>query len=75
MKNAPEWWIILFGLVAAAVGGCIFPSFAIFFGEVLEVFARPKDEVLDAIHPWAVVFLAIGIGAALSIFFKVIYQI
>jgi len=32
--NAPEWKLILVGLIAAAVNGAVFPVYAIIFGEV-----------------------------------------
>ena len=69
--NAKEWWIIILGLLGAAVNGSIFPMFSILFGEVLAVFALPADEVIDEIHPWAGLFLVLGFVSATAIFIKV----
>lgn len=35
--NAKEWWLIILGLLGAAVNGSVFPLFAIVFGDVLSV--------------------------------------
>ena len=35
--NAKEWWLIILGLIGAAVNGSIFPLFAILFGNILGV--------------------------------------
>lgn len=40
-----EWPILLVGLLAAGIQGAIFPSFAIFFSQALEVFTYPFNEV------------------------------
>ena len=70
-KNAPEWWVITLGLLAAFISGILFPAYAIFFGEVLEVLIVPAGEVLRSIHVWAALFVAIAIASGLSNFFKV----
>ena len=69
--NAREWWIIILGVMAAAINGCITPLFAILFGEVLAVFALPADEVFDEIHPWAALYITLGVVAGIAIFIKV----
>ena len=69
--NAKEWWVILLGLLGAAINGSIWPLFALLFGEILEVFARPADEVLDAIHVWAGMFIVLGIVSGAGVFLKV----
>ena len=71
-KNAPEWWIIALGLIAAAFSGFIFPSFAIIFGEVLQVLVLPPGMVLDRIHLWGGIFIALAVVSGLSNLFKVI---
>ncbi|CAI8032913.1 ATP-dependent translocase ABCB1 [Geodia barretti] len=68
--NAREWWIILIGVVGAAVNGCIWPAFAFLFGEILEVFALPPDEVLDEIHVWAGLFIVLGVVSGTGVFLK-----
>ena len=35
--SAPEWYLILIGVIASAVDGAIFPSSALFMGELFEV--------------------------------------
>ncbi len=69
--NAPEWWIIAIGLVGAALSGAVFPSFSIFYGYVLDILARPPDQIFPDIHPWAALFIVIGISSFFSIFIKV----
>ena len=69
--NAREWWIIIIGLLGAAVNGSIWPLFALLFGEILEVFARPADEILDSIHLWAGLFIVLGIVSGTGVFLKV----
>lgn len=70
-KNAPEWWLIVIGVIAAAINGCLFPAFSLFFGEILEVFTLPPDQVLRNTHLWAALFVALGITSGLSNFIKV----
>ena len=69
--NANAWWLIGLGLVGALILGSVFPAFAVFFGEVLEVFTRPADEILDGLHPWAALFLVLGTVSGIAVFLKV----
>ena len=71
--NAREWWIILLGILGAAVNGSIWPLFALLFGEILEVFSRPADEVLGAVHLWAGLFIVLGIVSGAGVFLKVCF--
>uniref|UniRef100_A0A1X7UDM9 Uncharacterized protein n=2 Tax=Amphimedon queenslandica TaxID=400682 RepID=A0A1X7UDM9_AMPQE len=68
--NAPEWWLIGLGLIGSLFLGAMNPLFAVFFGEIIEVFARPASEVLDGLHLWAGLFLALGFAAAAGTFLK-----
>ena len=69
--NAKEWWIIILGLLGAAVGGSIWPIFSIFFGEILMIFALPADQILGEIPLWACLFIVLGLVSGLGIFAKV----
>ena len=69
--NAPEWYIIIIGMLGAAVNGCIWPAFALLFGEILDVFALPPDEILGEIHLWAGLFIVLGVVSGTGLFFKV----
>ena len=69
--NAREWWIILLGILGSAVNGSIWPLFALLFGEILEVFSRPANEVLGAVHLWAGLFIVLGIVSGAGVFLKV----
>ncbi len=69
--NAPEWWIILFGILGAMVNGVFYPTFSLLFGEILSVFALPADEVLDEIHLYAGLFIVLGFVAGCATFVKV----
>ena len=70
--NAKEWWIIILGLIGAAVGGSIWPIFSIFFGEVLIVFERPADQILGEIPLWACLFIVLGVVSGIGVFAKVL---
>ena len=69
--NAREWWIIVVGVLGSAINGSIWPLFALLFGEILEVFSRPSDEILGAIHVWAGLFIVLGIVSGVGVFLKV----
>lgn len=69
--NSPEAFLILVGLLSAALQGAIYPMFAYFFGQVLRVFTLPFDQVVGAIHVWAGTFLILGAISGISTFFKV----
>ena len=43
--SLPEWYLVVGGAMAAAVQGAIFPSFSIFFGQALEAFTFPFNQV------------------------------
>ena len=70
--NGKEWWIIAIGVLAAGVKGMIFPSFSLFFGQILTVFQLPSDEVLGAVHMWAALFVALGVVSGISNMVKVV---
>ena len=70
--NAPEWWLIAVGVVAAVINGSVFPVYAILFGEVLKVFQESRtDQIIEEITIWAVLFLVLALSSAIAIFFKV----
>ena len=69
--NAKEWWMIVLGVIGAAISGCLFPSFAIIFGEIFRVFALPADQIQDQINLYAGLFVALGFAAAVGTFLKV----
>lgn len=69
--NAKEWWIILLGLLGAFINGSIWPLFSLLFGEILEVFARPADQILSGTHLWAGLFIVLGIVSGGGVFLKV----
>ena len=45
LLSASEWPLLVAMVMAAAVQGAIFPSFAIFFGQALEAFTFPFNQV------------------------------
>lgn len=51
--------------------GSTYPVFSIMFGEALEALIQPSTDVLNAIHPWAAGFVAVGITAGIAQFIKV----
>ena len=70
-KNAPEWWIIIPGLLGAFVCGLIFPTYAILLGEGLGVFILPSDQIMSAAHIWAALVIILGAASAISTLLKV----
>ena len=46
--NAPEWQIIVVGVIASAINGGSMPAYAILFGEVLGV--RPETSFLSTLN-------------------------
>lgn len=62
---------MIIGGLAAVVAGTVWPAMAIVFGEVLDVFSRPSNEVLDGTHPWGATFVALGTVAAIAVLIKV----
>lgn len=69
--NAKEWWLIILGVIGAALNGSIFPLFALVFGEILRVFSLQGDELLAGIGMWAGMFVVLGIVSGVGVFLKV----
>ena len=69
--NAKEWWIIILGLLGAAIGGSVWPVFSIFIAEVVALFSLPADEIFGEIHLWASLFIVLGVVSGLGVFAKV----
>ena len=63
--------VVLLGCLGAAINGLIFPAFSVIFGEVVQIFSRPPDQILSGIHPYAAAFLGLGVVSAICIFDKV----
>ncbi|KAL3831651.1 hypothetical protein ACJMK2_023379 [Sinanodonta woodiana] len=58
--NAPEWYLIVIGCLAATIAGLIIPSFALLVTEFLGVFSREQD----VIRSTAKMLVAIVMGIA-----------
>ena len=70
--NAKEWYLILLGTLGSAINGSINPLFAVLFGQIFEAFASSqRNEVINAIHPWAATFIGFGVVSGIAVFFKV----
>ncbi len=70
--NAPEWWMILLGVIASALSGAVFPVFGLVFGEILGVFSLPLDEIVPGVSLYAGLFWVLGFVAGFGFFVKVI---
>ncbi|XP_076061207.1 ATP-dependent translocase ABCB1-like [Oratosquilla oratoria] len=71
--NAKEWPQIVVGSFASAVQGCCMPLYAILFGEVLGTLSiEEENEAQKEANMYAILFLVIGIVAAISMFLQVI---
>ena len=73
--NKQMWCPIAVGTVAALVAGMVWPAMAIVFGEVLNVFSLPSNEVLDNTHRWGATYIALGIVASVSVLIKVSFHV
>lgn len=71
--NSKEWWIIVFGVLGCTLIGSLFPVFSVVFGEILRVFSLGANEVTSAIHPWAGLYIVLGLVSGIGVFLKVIY--
>ena len=69
--NGKEWWLITLGVFGAGINGLVFPSFSIFFGEILRVFGLRPDMVLAAVHMWGALFIGLGFVSGIANFVKV----
>ena len=71
--NAPEWYWIILAIIAATMVSGSFPTFAIYFGEMIAVLSEPTDQMVDDAVFWSCMFLVlggtIGIGFALEMLF------
>lgn len=69
--NANEWWIIVTGIIAASIAGAYWPVFGLLYGEVLEAYSRPSEEVLESIYPFTIAMIATGAAVSAAQFFTV----
>ncbi|XP_075252633.1 ATP-dependent translocase ABCB1-like isoform X1 [Convolutriloba macropyga] len=71
--NSPEWFWILLGSIAATMVSGSFPTFSIYFGEMIGVLREPPDQMLDDSVFWSLMFLVlggtIGVGFMLEMLF------
>uniref|UniRef100_A0A0N4V6C8 ABC-type xenobiotic transporter n=1 Tax=Enterobius vermicularis TaxID=51028 RepID=A0A0N4V6C8_ENTVE len=65
--SLPEWGFITFALIIYAIQGCGFPSFAFLFSVILNMFSKPKEEMKNEGHFWALMFLVLGGSMALCV--------
>ncbi|KAK7047498.1 tRNA N6-adenosine threonylcarbamoyltransferase, partial [Halocaridina rubra] len=69
--NSPEWPLIVLGVIAAAIQGTSMPIYAILFGEVFGTLAlADPNEARDEINFYSLMFLIMGIVAAISMFLQ-----
>lgn len=69
--NKQEWWVILLGIVGAAVNGAMFPIVSVMFGGVFDAFAQPPRNVLPSVNPWASGFIVLAFTAGVAVLVKV----
>ncbi|KAJ9135937.1 hypothetical protein P3X46_033057 [Hevea brasiliensis] len=65
--NKPELPILLFGAIAAAIHGTVFPAFGVLLSTAIKVFYEPPNELKKDSKFWAAVYVGIGFIALLSI--------
>ncbi|KAM9325016.1 ATP-dependent translocase ABCB1-like [Gastrophryne carolinensis] len=60
--NKPEWFFIVIGVIAAAISGGIYPTFAVIFGKVIGSFSiTDLDERSQRTVLLSLMFLALGV--------------
>ncbi|KAG9287107.1 hypothetical protein G9A89_001001 [Geosiphon pyriformis] len=64
--NRPEIPLILFGLLAAAVSGVIYPIFAIIFSKIIESFAKTGDRLRHDANFWSLMFVVIAVATLIA---------
>ncbi|KAK3108334.1 hypothetical protein FSP39_005774 [Pinctada imbricata] len=69
--NAPEWYLILFGCLAAIVNGGVQPAFAVIFAEILGVFAETDlDKQKEEVNMYVIILVALGVGSFFTYFLQ-----
>ncbi|ELU12561.1 hypothetical protein CAPTEDRAFT_175467 [Capitella teleta] len=68
--NSPEWIFIVGGCIGACLNGAVQPAFAVVFSEVIGVYAKCLDEQEEEVLFYSIMFLVIGVVAALAMFFQ-----
>ncbi|CAG0912519.1 unnamed protein product [Notodromas monacha] len=70
--NAPEWKIIVVGIIAAALNGGSMPAYAILFGEVLGTLSiAEEEEARRESLKYVYLFLGLGGVAGMAMFLQV----
>ena len=69
--NAPEWWVIILGLLGSVVYGAVYPALSALYGEVLKVYASPSGEILNRLHLFASLFIVMGVAVGIASFVQV----
>nr|XP_056713062.1 ATP-binding cassette sub-family B member 5 [Euleptes europaea] len=59
--NKPEFCVIAVGVIAAAVGGCVTPVFAILFGKIIGTFGKDLEKNSQATVLYSLMFLVLGV--------------
>ncbi len=70
-ENAPEWKIMVGGLIASMVTGASMPAYAVLFGEIMGVLAEPVDDARDDSVFYAWLFVGIGVVVGVAYFSQV----
>ncbi|XP_063712933.1 ATP-dependent translocase ABCB1-like isoform X3 [Symsagittifera roscoffensis] len=71
--NAPEWYLLLIACLFAVPAAGGIPVYGIFFGEIIEVFALPVDEIQEESNFWALMFCVLGMVVGFGMFFESLF--
>lgn len=52
-----EYWALIIGIIGAGGSGALLPIFGVIFGQILAVFSKTGQELLDGAAFWALVFM------------------
>jgi ABC-type multidrug transport system fused ATPase/permease subunit len=65
--SKPETWWMVLGSIGAVVNGCVMPSFALVFGEFVDLFYKEEsDEVEQQVNFWTGMFCLAGLGTLIG---------
>ena len=70
-SSAPEWWIIVLGVIGTIIFGSVYPVLSILYGEVLRVFSGSTAEILNSLHLFGSLFIVMGILVGFASFIQV----
>ena len=70
--NKNEWYIIVLGILSAAIAGSGFPIFGLLFGITYDTFVSSGPQtIVNDTEPWGASYVALGIMMGIAYYTKV----